>query len=647
LYDKISGRVLERLLRQLGGSIATILLVGVLAAAAGAQISPGPLSKAHANLNGATQCAKCHKVGSSALKCLDCHREIATRLDTRRGYHAANAGQECIRCHTEHKGADGPLVRLDRKAFDHQKTGYALAGKHAGVECSKCHNAKHVGEAERRTIVVKDLNRTFLGLSQTCATCHEDKHRKQFASDCAACHTFSGWKGELRFNHANAKYALTGAHEKVTCQKCHPTDAATQVVSYVGVKFDTCSACHKDIHRGSFTKPCQSCHTTANWKQVQVAGNYDHNRAKYKLAGKHVAVRCSQCHQAGNFKKRLLYKQCADCHRPDPHNGQFRQRAGGGIECASCHTVDGFKQAKYDVRAHGRSGYPLEGRHAAVPCAKCHLPQGKATRYKIAFARCTDCHKDLHQEQFVASAGGNRCDGCHTLKGFRPATFNLARHAKTRFALSGGHRAVACDDCHKPAIASQPATVRYRFEDRSCVSCHEDIHRGQFKVRMAEMRAGCELCHTTAEWKQLSRFDHAKTAFALAGAHRGTPCSSCHKPPNLEKTLKNVDFRAAAKRCEECHEEIHGGQFAVRGKNTGCADCHNAAKWKPSVFNHDTRTPFALKGAHKDVRCAACHKEVREARGKKVLYYKPTPTKCAECHRITTAATPAGKKSNK
>src|SRR5579872_1817544 len=98
------------------------------------QISPGPLSRAHQSLEGATQCASCHKFGGEAiLKCLDCHSEIAERLSSRKGLHAtygmkAGSSQDSARCHSEHNGLDFQLVKWDTKNFDHKQTGYVLQG---------------------------------------------------------------------------------------------------------------------------------------------------------------------------------------------------------------------------------------------------------------------------------------------------------------------------------------------------------------------------------------------------------------------------------------------------------------------------------------------------------------------------------------
>jgi hypothetical protein len=93
----------------------------------------------------------------------------------------------------------------------------------------------------------------------------------------------------------------------------------------------------------------------------------------------------------------------------------------------------------------------------------------------------------------------------------------------------------------------------------------------------------------------------------------------------------NVDFKAAPTKCEDCHEDPHGKQFLKNG-TTACAECHKSAKWKPSLFDHEQRTSFSLKGAHQTVRCEACHKDLREFEGKTVRFYQRTPKDCAACH---------------
>jgi hypothetical protein len=587
--------------------------------------------------------------GGRALKCLECHTEISSRLAAGRGFHAtlripAGSSQDCARCHSDHNGLDFPLVKWEVKNFDHRQTGYPLDGKHAGLACNQCHTSGHIASADRAAIKYKDLNKSFLGLSPDCARCHQDPHSGRLGSSCRQCHNSSDWTSTAgqfdhsQFDHSKTRYPLTGQHTQVGCQKCHTPDAKGKP-RYWGIPFSQCSDCHADVHHGSFAQQgCQSCHNPSGWKRVATAAlteSFDHAKTKYPLLGKHQQVDCLRCHSNGDFKKPLAFARCLDCHTDD-HGGQFARRPDKG-ECASCHNVDGFKPALFGIREHATTAYPLQARHAKVECSQCHTPRGKDTVYRVKFAQCTDCHQDEHQGQFAALPYANRCEQCHTLNGFRPSTYTLARHKESRFLLTAGHVAVPCGDCHKAeARLTQKLTARYRFQSLECTSCHQDPHQGQFEARLRLTTAngtvaGCESCHSTRSWRELSRFDHQQTRFPLTGTHRGVACIDCHKPPNLETTLIHVDFKSAPLKCEECHADVHGAQFAKAGV-TSCADCHNSAKWKPSLFDHDTRTAFPLQGLHRNVRCAACHRLTRAVDDKQVLFYKPTPKECAACH---------------
>lgn len=629
-------------------SIVSALIIGGLSASTlTAQISPGPLSRAHSNLEGAINCTKCHQPGSRAnLICLECHTEISTRVANGRGYHARvvdkNSGsKQCATCHSEHNGLDFRLIawQPSQSQFDHSKTGWQLDGKHSGIACSKCHNEAHIAAAERSAIRVKDPNRTYLGLSTSCVACHTDEHGGQLGQDCRRCHNTTDWKTAAgQFDHSKARFQLTGAHVNVACQKCHIASGPERKPKWKGLAFQGCTSCHKDPHRGAFAVDCQNCHTTRTWKSVSavaLSGTFDHNKTKFPLLGKHSSVACTKCHAGGDFKRPISFAKCSDCHRPNPHGTQFAARADRG-ECSSCHLVDGWKPAKFGLIEHAQTGYPLEGRHIRVECGKCHKPAGVATQYKIKFAQCTDCHRDVHAGQFKNPPNSNRCESCHTVNGFQPSTFTLARHRDTRFPLSGAHIAVACGDCHKKDATAGNVSL-YRFTDLSCTGCHRDPHRGQFTTRMEKkgtdgQTPGCLACHTLETWKDISKFDHSTTRFGLVGSHRAVACGDCHKPPKLEVTLLNVDFGAAPERCEECHEDPHATQFVRNGLRVDCASCHNSNKWKPSLFDHNTRTQFKLEGVHAKVRCTDCHKSTREVAGKTVLFYKPTPSECAACH---------------
>lgn len=615
--------------------LCLLLLLGVCSAAWG-QISPGVLSRPHDQLSGPTHCRDCHAFGAGAprLRCLNCHKEIAQRITAGRGYHAvvvknSTNGEDCARCHAEHYGIEFNIVKWETSPaeFDHRKTGYPLVGKHAGLGCNRCHNAQFVSKTDRTLIRVKDPGHTYLGLPQQCTTCHADEHRGQLGADCARCHSLQGWKPAGGFDHRNAKYQLTGLHEKVGCNQCHRTrtEDSKPFVGYKDIPFTACTDCHKDPHRGAFTAPCQNCHATSGWKHlVEMSSSFDHGKTKFPLHGAHIATACEKCHKDSDFKRPVAHANCAECHAPDPHQGQFAKQ-----DCGSCHGEEKFKPSLFTVERHQKSAYPLAGKHAGVDCGKCHAPAGKDTRYKVAFAACLDCHKDAHAGQFASTRYVNKCETCHAVDGFRPSTFTIARHQATLFELAGGHAATACAQCHKPDLGQPPAApARYHFDSLACVNCHQDPHQGE---TASQARQGCEVCHNVRSWKETAVFDHSKTKFDLQGAHRAVGCLECHRPV-IGAGSRKIVFRGAPGDCIGCHADIHGGQFVSAGKASGCLNCHNLTAWRPSNFDHEKQSSFSLKGAHEAVPCADCHREKSMLAGRMTVMYKQAPQRCSACH---------------
>jgi hypothetical protein len=623
-------------------AVILLILLGI-ARTAHAQISPGPLARPHHDLEGPANCTKCHtqSVSERSFRCTECHREIAAELQQHRGLHSTfpnegRPGEACVKCHSDHNGENFAMLHWDPtpKGFDHTKTGFALDGKHVGVTCRSCHQAKNVSASARGLLQEKDLSHSYFGLSAQCVTCHEDKHQGRFGTTCTQCHNTTDWKDtkveEKSFDHSTTHYPLTGLHRTVSCEKCH-TAGADGRPRYTGLQFDTCTSCHADPHKGEFKQDCASCHTTATWKKSGFQTTFDHSTTAFPLLGKHTEVSCIDCHKTANFKAPIAYKLCSDCHKPDPHSGQFAKRADGG-KCESCHTVQGWKPTTFTAVEHARTQFALVSPHDKVECAKCHIPAGQKTIYKVAFAHCLDCHKDEHNGQFAAAPWENRCEKCHNGATWKVANYTIAVHQKGTYPLTGAHMAVACNDCHKPMLGSPVAL--YHFKSVACTTCHEDIHHGEFAERMAMLSPdrkpmGCEACHQTKDWHDMTRFDHGTTKFALDGSHRAVQCMDCHKPPNMERNMIHVNFADAPVACNECHENPHADQFGERALK--CAECHNTNKWKPSLFDHE-KTEFSLKGGHQNVACGACHQLKREVNGEDVLFYKPTPKACEACH---------------
>ncbi len=641
--------------RCLGECCAALLLVMFGTVTGYSQISPGPLTRAHAMLSGPSHCTECHSVGRGKpeFKCLDCHRDIRERLQEKRGLHPSLVGADltsngCVRCHSDHNGRNFEMIHWDTplSRFDHHRTGYTLEGRHARLACRDCHQAARIAQAARETISVKDFDRTYLGLSTKCLGCHADEHQGQLPTECANCHDSLSWKSaSAQFDHNRARFRLAGGHERVACEKCHTrVDAPKPYVRYRGIPFEDCTPCHKDPHKGAFSAGCRSCHSSpANWKPLQVTGVFDHSKTKYPLEGKHLGVPCQSCHrQSADFTAPVAFARCSDCHKQDPHRGQFAGGPAGG-DCAECHRVAGFKPSTFDVARHAGTHFPLKGRHAGVPCEKCHVEKTGTVVYAVTETACAACHSDVHGGQFKGPPHRNRCDDCHTEEHFKPSTFTLSEHSTTRFPLAGAHMAVVCVDCHREPTGdggAQPA--RFVFDNRACSACHEDPHGGQFSQRMAGLlpdgtAAGCRACHSTKSWRELQGFDHAATEFPLEGSHRAVPCEQCHKADNLTTGARGVLYSSTPKQCSACHEDIHAGQFAVGGQPAECGRCHRVLKWRPSTFDHNTQSAYKLDGAHRTVRCALCHTTTREVAGRAVVFYKPTPRTCSACHGLEPA----------
>jgi hypothetical protein len=376
-------------------------------------ISPGPLSRAHASLEGVDKCQKCHEAGRQATNdlCLACHKPIADRIRLKKGVHRDATG-DCKVCHKEHTGVDSQLRRFDSKPFDHgTETGFVLDGRHQAIakDCAKCHKV-----------------RSFLTLATACRSCHADVHKPSLGADCRACHsTAVPFKdARSRFDHSTAAFQLTGAHRTVACAKCH----VNQV--FKGLKSAQCTDCHKSPHRQPMGNTCTSCHTNESWKTQRV----DHAKTAFPLRGKHADVACVKCHTRPPLQAALKFDRCATCHQ-DPHRGAFKQ------DCSSCHNERGFGRGTFDHSTGTR--FALTGAHAPLACTKCHknvagtvAGPGRVVDFRGLSAACASCHKDVHKAEL-----GKACETCHTPVSFRVPTFTHPRMPEFSRASTRASRA--------------------------------------------------------------------------------------------------------------------------------------------------------------------------------------------------------------
>jgi len=190
------------------------------------------LAGAHAKVG----CFQCHTAAVATQKlrttCVSCHRAD----DVHRG----SLGEDCAACH------DATAWRTALR-FDHDRTGFPLAGLHVVVPCGQCH-----------------ATRQFHDTPRDCSACHaaDDVHHGAFGRDCARCHSPVGWR-IWQFDHAKqTRFPLTGAHAGLACAACHRRPA-----EQVKLRTD-CVVCHArdDVHAGQFGPDCARCHGTRTFQ---------------------------------------------------------------------------------------------------------------------------------------------------------------------------------------------------------------------------------------------------------------------------------------------------------------------------------------------------------------------------------------------
>ncbi len=487
-------------------------------------VMPGEVIKGHAKLE--TNCVKCHKRFDKKAQtrlCLDCHDKIDAVMKKRSGFHGKSPivrKNLCSACHTEHKGRDADIIKLDKRNFNHKFTNFLLKGQHKKLDCNSCHQAgKKYTEAK----------------STVCYGCHkkDDKHKLHLGKKCEKCHTEQKWK-KTKFDHDKTKFKLTGKHKEIVCESCHANER------YKGIP-TKCATCHKinDVHKGKLGDKCDECHTTKSWGKM----SFDHdNETEFPIRGKHKQLKCKACHKK-DPKDEELAKQCYACHKvDDKHKSNFGQK------CQTCHSEKGWDHSKFD---HDRdTKFRLKEKHTKADCTDCH----KKPLYKTkTSSKCYSCHKidDKHK-----GSQGKNCQKCHNEKNWKSKI--AFDHDFTKFPLVGLHALVNCKECH--------TQESFSATKKSCISCHrkKDVH----KLRLGTF---CELCHTPNGWK-IWNFDHDRqTEYPLKGKHKGLNCIKCHKRPVNKKSIK-LDAN-----CSNCHsqDDPHDGKFG-----SSCASCHKVSSFK-------------------------------------------------------------------
>ena len=111
----------------------------------GRLVSPGPLARAHAKLEGADNCQKCHDPGPQQAPPTNAWPATSRSRSgsPRRRACTATSPASAPACHEEHAGLDADLRPFDPKAFNHAAShAFPLDGRHAALAVRKCHKTR-------------------------------------------------------------------------------------------------------------------------------------------------------------------------------------------------------------------------------------------------------------------------------------------------------------------------------------------------------------------------------------------------------------------------------------------------------------------------------------------------------------------------
>jgi hypothetical protein len=345
---------------------------------------------------------------------------------------------------------------------------------------------------------------------------------------------------------------------------------------------------------------CAACHDEALSGVPGQPVDFQHDKTKFPLTGRHAQVPCRSCHRDLVFAQ--VGTNCVDCHA-DMHRGRL------GPDCAKCHETAHWTDRERMRQMHAATEMPLVGNHAQVDCDACHRGPVSAD-YVGTPTDCYSCHQANYDQTtnppHASSGMGTDCRECHDVFGSGWGTGDFQH--PTSFPLTGAHVTVNCASCHTNGYPGTPT---------ECVACHQSDYDQTANPPHASsgIPTDCTTCHATNAWEPAT-FNHAATPFPLTGAHVTVNCASCH----------TNGYPGTPTECVACHQTDYNQTMdpphGSSGIPTDCTSCHSTAAWQPSTFSHNA-TGFPLTGAHVTVNCASCHTNG----------YPGTPTECVACHQ--------------
>lgn len=258
--------------------ILTIGIIGLVFAYPHIMLSPGNVYKAHSEIQ--NDCFACHKIGSGTPNesCISCHKVSEIGIKSNKAqFHQKIESQNCISCHSDHKGLDSKLaLNKFNHAFLPDNDRNSCVSCHdqpknelhnqVSNSCVSCHSTR-----SWTAIATFDHNLINEKSKNNCVSCHQspkDNFHSISSTNCLSCHSIKQWKPST-FNHD--KYFILDKNHNASCITCHKTN---------DYKTYTCFGCHehsfsniREEHEEegitNFTN-CIRCHKSGNEHDIQM-----------------------------------------------------------------------------------------------------------------------------------------------------------------------------------------------------------------------------------------------------------------------------------------------------------------------------------------------------------------------------------------
>jgi hypothetical protein len=336
------------------------------------QASPGPLSartgdgavrggvRSHAELE--TRCGACHPEGpgsegkSVSDLCLACHDEIRLQIRDPKALHSRLGEMgDCMRCHSEHIGAQAEITHVDPRSFPHESVGFALTA--------------HGQTRDGRTFECQDCHRASLTHFDAtgCIECHRRDapdlmraHEAAFGPACLECHDGVDRFSKGAYDHAKTGFALEGRHAQTGCEFCHRD---VRGLADFAKAEPVCSTCHEappSHATEGYGNACAECHGTSSWAATSLKNHrfpLDH--------GAREPSECKVCHPVSNREY-----TCYGCHEHQEARMLRKHRGEAGIrtaeelrDCARCHPTGREEEGEGDDDGESDEGGDRDRRH--------------------------------------------------------------------------------------------------------------------------------------------------------------------------------------------------------------------------------------------------------------------------------------------